>query len=262
MSHSEPNPQDFNFDLPIIFRLYHRTTGEYRDLPLDINDIVLASGGNIIYFDSDDNFAILGGSTSAESIVYIQSGTNMHYINWNEIWDHSILDKVIPTGDVNAGPYYIRGAYIGSYDYATGPSLIGIAASPTRCGYLDYGFNPDLERSDVQYRLLGIDRYLRDAITKNTALGPFTIIERVINPEEAITKNADGSLLLNVVNDAGQLAGTLSIGKSGHASFSATNSFGIAAGGNSIGVFDGGLRLNRITFTTEELQRLKELANS
>ena len=80
--------------------------------------------------------------------------------------------------------------------------------------------------------------------------------------ENAITKNPDGSILLNVVNDDGQLAGTLSIGKSGHASFSATESFGISAGGNSIGVFDGGLRLNRITFTTEELQRLKELANS
>ena len=103
---------------------------------------------------------------------------------------------------------------------------------------------------------------ISDRVDPDTTDINITVTE--VEPEDpfVLRRNRDGSILLNVTNDDGQLAGTLSIGKSGHASFSATNSFGIAAGGNSIGVFDGGLRLNRITFTTEELQRLKELANS
>ena len=76
------------------------------------------------------------------------------------------------------------------------------------------------------------------------------------------SRSPDGSLLLNVTDDNGVLVGALTIGASGHASFTANHSFGIAAAGNSIGVSEEGLRLNRITFTTEELQRLKELANS
>ena len=80
--------------------------------------------------------------------------------------------------------------------------------------------------------------------------------------DRAFTRNPDGSIILSVLNDEGVLVGSLSIGASGHGIFTANESFGITSGGNSIGVDRGGVRLNRINFTTEEIMRLKELAGT
>ena len=78
--------------------------------------------------------------------------------------------------------------------------------------------------------------------------------------DRTFTKNPDGSIILSVINDEGVLVGSLSIGASGHGIFTASESFGISSGGNSIGVDRGGVRLNRINFSTEEIMRLKQLA--
>lgn len=79
---------------------------------------------------------------------------------------------------------------------------------------------------------------------------------------DALTRNPDGSIILSVINDEGVLVGSLSIGTSGHGIFTANNSFGISAGGSTIGVDSTGVRLNRIPFSTEEIMRLKELAGT
>ena len=80
--------------------------------------------------------------------------------------------------------------------------------------------------------------------------------------DRAFTRNPDGSIILSVINDEGVLVGSLSIGASGHGIFAANNSFGISAGGSTIGVDASGVRLNRIPFSTAEIQRLKELAGT